>query len=190
VWEPSTHEALGCRFGQNHLDDSVRAYHRAVPLWDNLANVSGNTSDLLCTLITGTAIETRTLYSNADLVHHSIKRPVGLTAIALPAGLRTDALDRLIVVELPPIVERRSDAAIQQEFNDAHPALLGAFCDAVSAVLLGRALADEPKQYRMAAYAGNLAALDAFTPFGQLKGCPTGLLAATTARYTSSASAR
>jgi hypothetical protein len=178
IWEPSSNESLGSRFGQNHLDDSVRAYHRAVPLWDNLTNVSGNTSDVLCTLVTGTAIETRTLYSNADLVHHSIKRPVGLTAIAVPAGLRPDALDRLIVVELPPITERRPDATIQREFNDAHPALLGAFCDAVSMVLAGRALADEPKQYRMAAYAGNLAALDAITAFGRLKGCPTGLLAA------------
>jgi hypothetical protein len=176
VWEPSPDDSLGSAFGRNYADDQVRALHRAVPLWDNLSRVSGDISDLLCCLITGTAIEGRKYYSNADLDRNPIRRAIGLTAVGMPAGLRPDALDRLIVVELPPLAHRVADAQVQDRFDRAHPALLGAACDAVAAALAGRALAPEPTQYRMAAYAGVLAALDAITAAEALPGCPGGLL--------------
>ena len=168
--------SLGSAFGCNYAEDQVRALHRAVHLWDNLSKVSGDTSDLLCCLVTGTAIEGRKYYSNADLDRNPIRRAVGLTAIGMPAGLRPDALDRLIAVELPPLAHRIADAQLQERFDRAHPALLSATYDAVAAALAGRALAPELTQYRMAAYAGVLAALDSVTAVGGLPGCPRGLL--------------
>lgn len=177
IWEPSPDDSLGSSFGRKADDDIVRALHRSVPLWDNLTNVSGNTSDLFCTMITGTSIEGRKYYSNADFDSHLVRRPIGFTAIGMPAGFRPDALDRLIAVDLPEITNRAADAAVQARFDREHPKLLGAACDAVAAALVGRALTQDPTQYRMAAYAGVLAALDAATAIGGLPGCPTGLLA-------------
>lgn len=176
VVEPSGVDALGSAFGRNLDDDLVRASHRAVPLWDNLTALSGTASDALCCTITGTARERRQLYSDADLHLIAVQRPVGLTAVGVPAGLRPDALDRLIVLDVPPVAERISDAQLQARFDASHPRLLGALCDAVSAVLHWRAQLSAPTRYRMASHAHVLAAADAAVEAGELPGCPGGLL--------------
>lgn len=124
VWEPSDEHSLGSGFGRDAEDDIVRARHRAVPIWDNLTSVSGATSDHFCTMVTGTGIEGRKYHTNADFVSYPIARPIGLTAVGMPPGFRPDALDRLVVVELPEITQRVSDATVQAEFNHAHPQLL------------------------------------------------------------------
>lgn len=176
LWEPAGTRAFGPSFGHNADDDQVRALHRAVPLWDNLSSVSQGASDALCCLITGMAREGRTLYSNADLSSHPICRPVGLTAVAVPAGLRPDALDRLIPVEVAPVAERIEDAEVQSRFEAAHPWLLGAALDAVAAALLWRNSVVAPTAFRMASYAKVLAAIDVAANTGALLGCPSGLL--------------
>lgn len=174
--EPSGLDALGSAFGRNHADDQVRALHRAVPLWDNLTSVSGDTSDLLCCLVTGTAREGRLLFTNNDMSTAPIARPVGLTAVGVPAGLRPDALDRLIVLEAPPVPARIEDAEVQRRFDAAHPRLLGALADAVAAALRWRDRVAPPTEYRMAAHARVLAAVGAAVKAGELGGCPAGLL--------------
>jgi hypothetical protein len=80
----------------------VRASYRAVPLWDNLSGVSNTTSDLLCTLITGSGREVRQLYTTGDLDTTAIQRPVGLTAVGTPAGLLAGALDQPVVGDAAP----------------------------------------------------------------------------------------
>ena len=174
--EPSAPSALGSGFGRNFGDDQVRAVHRAVPLWDNLTSVSGATSDELCCLITGTARETRALYSDNELNVMPIARPVGLTAVGIPAGLRPDALDRLITLEVPPVPTRIDDAELQLVFDSWHPRLLGALCDAISlAIRLAPGVQDSGGQ-RMAAHARRLAAIDQAVASGRLPGCPLGML--------------
>jgi energy-coupling factor transporter ATP-binding protein EcfA2 len=171
IFEPSDETALGKSFGHKADDDEVRAYHRVVPLWDNLSRISGQVSDSLCTIVTGTAREGRTLYSNSDMSSAPIKRPVGMTAVDIPAGLRPDALERLTVVEVPAIPERTPDSQIQQRFDEAHPRLLAAFCDALAIVLRGTRIRrkDWPiqppppkrlKTFRMAGHASRLDILD------------------------------
>ncbi|MEU4161292.1 hypothetical protein [Actinoplanes sp. NPDC026670] len=172
LWEPSGVEALGSCFGQNHTDDQVRASHRAVPLWDNLSAISHNTSDLLCTMVTGAAREVRTLYTTGDLDTQAIQRPVGLTAVSVPAGLRADALDRLVVVEAPQIPHRIDDAEVQRDFDQAHARLLGAACDALAGALRKWPEAGETGDFRMAAFARLLDALD----LAELPGLPDGSL--------------
>lgn len=176
IVEPSGVDALGSSFGHNHDDDLVRAAHRAVPLFDNLSSVSGDTSDVLCGIITGAGREKRALYTDDTLHTVAIRRPVALTAVAQPAGLRSDALDRLITLDMPPIPARTDDAEIQRRFDAAHPRLLGALLDAVSAVLHFVDRVDPPTGYRMASHARILAAVDAATGAGELEGCPGGLL--------------
>lgn len=180
VLEPSDTSALGSAFGRNFGDDQVRAYHRAVPLWDNLTRVNGDTSDALCTLITGTARETRALYTDNELNVKAVQRPIGLTAVGVPAGLRPDALDRLVVVDVPPVARRMDDAALQAAFDAAHPSLLGAVCDAIAGALAYLEQVPAAGGLRMASHARVLAALDAATAAGWVTGCPGGLLEAFT----------
>lgn len=183
VLEPSGPETLGSSFGQNFGDDHVRALSRPVPLWDNLTSVSGKASDELCCLITGTAREGRTLYTDNDVNTVPIQRPIGLTAVGVPAGLRQDALDRLIVLDVPHVPLRLDDGELQRRFDRAHPRLLGALADAVAAALRWRKKVLPPTQFRMAAHARTLAAVDAATAAGELPGCPTGLLDAYAANH-------
>lgn len=178
VVEPSGPEALGNGLGKNFGDDLVRATHRAVPLWDNLTSVSGTVSDELCCLVTGTARETRALYSDNDLNAVPVARPVGLTAVGVPAGLRPDALDRLITVEMAPIAHRIADDELQAGFERAHPRLLGALCDVLSAALYSLDELPSGGAFRMAAYVRHLAAVDLAVMEGHIEGCPGGLLAA------------
>ncbi|MDI6912210.1 hypothetical protein [Nocardioides sp.] len=178
ILEPSPPSALGSAFGRNFADDQVRGLHRAIPLWDNLTSVSGAVSDELCTLVTGTARETRALYSDNALNVRPIQRPLGLTAVGVPAGLRPDALDRLITLEVPPIEHRIDDAELQAAFDAQHGRLLGAVCDAVAAVLAYVDQVPAPTEHRMAAHARVLAALDEGAAAGHILGCPAGLLAA------------
>lgn len=174
--EPSGVEALGASFGRNFGDDHVRALSRAVPLWDNLTSISGDASDALCCMITGTAREVRTLYTDNEMNTVPIMRPVGLTAVGVPAGLRPDALDRLIVIDVPVVGHRIDDAKLQQQFDVAHPQLLGALADVVAAALRWREKVEPPTQHRMAAHVRLLAAVDAAVQAGELEGCPSGLL--------------
>src|SRR5690606_22455847 len=44
LFEPMDAGGLGANLGRNHDADLVRAKHRAVPLWDNLTSISGETS--------------------------------------------------------------------------------------------------------------------------------------------------
>jgi energy-coupling factor transporter ATP-binding protein EcfA2 len=178
LFEPASPTALGSAFGRNFGDDLVRAVHRAVPLWDNLTAVSGATSDALCCLVTGTARETRALYSDNDLNVVPVARPLGLTAVGVPAGLRPDALDRLITIDAPPLVARLDDAELQARFDYAHPALLGALCTALSLALKYLDKVPAHSEYRMAGHARMLAAVDAAIAAGELVGCPPGLLEA------------
>lgn len=175
--EPTPASGLGSAFGRNVDDDMVRAMHRAVPIWDNLQRVSGAVSEAFCCVVTGTAIEKRALYTDTDLVTVAIARPVGLTAVAKPAGFRPDALDRMSVVEIEPIPVRVADSEIQARFDAAHPRMLGAVCDAVSAALRWLPYTPAPTHLRMAAHAHVLAAVDAATAAGELAGVPAGLLA-------------
>jgi hypothetical protein len=147
-------------------------------LWDNMTSVTGAASDEICRLITGTAREGRELYSNDSLSTAAVQRPIGLTAVGVPAGLRPDALDRLIVLDMPPIAARIDDAEVQRRFDSAHPALLGAWADAVAAALRWRQRVPAPTEHRMAAHAHVLAAVDGATAAGALTGCPPGLLEA------------
>ena len=112
------------------------AVHHLVLNYDNLSDVKEDLSDQLCRLSTGGGISKRKLYRNSEEFAFTAKRPVSMNGIGL-SFTRPDLLSRTFAAELKPIpkakqkTEREMDAA----FNEAHPRLLGAICDAVSAAL-------------------------------------------------------
>jgi len=105
----------------------VRAY-------DNLSSVPVWLSDALCQIATGGGFAARELYTDAEETVLDVKRPLVLTGIT-EFVTRSDLLDRSILLRHPPLPERqrRPESELWAAFEVAHPRVLGALLDRVSA---------------------------------------------------------
>ncbi|HMI88548.1 MAG TPA: bifunctional DNA primase/polymerase [Polyangiaceae bacterium] len=125
-----------------------------VMAFDNLSGLSIELSDALCRLSTGAGFSIRQLYTDAEEVLFQAIRPILLTSID---GLATrgDLADRSIVITLPRIADnrRRSEDALNKEFQAARAALFGALLDAASAALRCREAVSLTNPPRMADFA-------------------------------------
>jgi hypothetical protein len=103
---------------------------------DNISTLPPWLSDALCRLSTGGGFSTRTLYENREEELFDGMKPVILNGIT-DVATRPDLLDRALVVSLPPIPdeERRPEAELWREFEQARPALLASLLDAASGAL-------------------------------------------------------
>jgi hypothetical protein len=103
---------------------------------DNISTLQPWLSDALCRLSTGGGFSTRTLYENREEELFDGMKPVILNGITDVAS-RPDLLDRAVVVSLPPIPDeqRRPEAELWREFEQARPAILASLFDAVSGAL-------------------------------------------------------
>ena len=99
---------------------------------DNLSRLPLWLSDALCSLSTGGGFATRALYTDGDEKTFDAQRPIILNGID-EVATSGDLLDRAIVVYLPriPDTERRTEAALRQDFEGARPFILGATFDIV-----------------------------------------------------------
>lgn len=129
----------------------IAAKHTHVLSFDNLSRLSARHSDAFCRLSTGGGFATRTLYTNDDETVFDVKRPVILNGIE-DLAVRGDLLDRSLVACLGSIPEekRRREEDIDLEFRRAHPRLLGAVFNAVSAALKNKSLIVPSRLPRMA----------------------------------------
>ncbi len=129
-------EELGSNFGKNLADDQTKALSRFLVSYDNLASVSEAVSDHLCRLVTGDEIDKRRLYTDAELATITYRRTGVMTAVTQP-GLRPDALERVILLNLDRIDNgaRLSEKALRARFDEAHPSVLGAVLDGVAGTL-------------------------------------------------------
>lgn len=156
--------ALGAAPTGDERDDTTSASGQFVPSWDNISSVHTATSDWFCTLVTGAATARRRLYTDGDMYIQRIRRTGVATSIAMPLGLRPDALERLVVVEFErvPMERRQTEGSVWREFLDAHPVILGALLDDLVGVLanLHEASRQGIALPRMADYAEHLIALD------------------------------
>jgi 5S rRNA maturation endonuclease (ribonuclease M5) len=121
---------------RNEHDLVIAANNGSVVALDNLSYLPDWLSDSICRLSTGGGFGTRTLYENDEETLFNSTRPVLLNGIE-ELATRGDLLDRAIVLYLPaiPREKRRSEVALWREFEQAHPSILGALCDAVSIAL-------------------------------------------------------
>jgi hypothetical protein len=103
---------------------------------DNISTLQPWLSDALCRLSTGGGFSTRTLYENREEELFDGMKPVILNGIT-DVATRPDLLNRALVVTLPPIPdeERRPEAELWREFEQARPAILASLFDAVSGAL-------------------------------------------------------
>jgi hypothetical protein len=137
VLDPPPGRSMGSALGKKLSDDQLMAHSRYLVTFDNISKVNIDTSDYIARLVTGDAVNKRRLYTDSDMINLTYRRTGIITGINVPAGLGVDALERLIVIDLIRIDpgQRRTEAEVWANFEDRHPQILGALCDAVAKVL-------------------------------------------------------
>jgi len=115
-------------------DLAIMAANRWVIGLDNLSVISPWLSDALCRVSTGGGFGTRTLYENDTETLFDTMRPVLINGID-ELAVRSDLLDRSILVTLPVITHRRTVQELRAQFKELHAGIFGAFCAAISAAL-------------------------------------------------------
>lgn len=104
--------------------------------FDNVSYIAPWLSDAMCRMATGGAFATRELYSDDGEVLFAAKRPQLLNGITNMAS-RGDLQERSILIECPHIEkgQRKREADVLRDFEDAHPRILGALLDVMCGVL-------------------------------------------------------
>jgi len=115
-------------------DDLVVAAHQgALVSFDN-ATTLNRLSDELCRLATGGGLRKRTLFTDKDVTAIDVIRPVIIAGID-PVAHQQDLIERLLIIELRPPLERIDDETLVDMISEARPRLLGFLLDLVVKVL-------------------------------------------------------
>jgi len=128
IIDPSS---MTLRVAPNSIQDIfVAARNDYIVSYNNLSDLSAKEQDAICCLSTGGGYSKRKLFTDMDESMTDIKRPTILNGIGSIASA-SDFLDRCILLQLPMIdsTTRKSELFMQEEFQQAHPSLLGALLD-------------------------------------------------------------
>lgn len=122
--------------------------------FDNLSGIQAWQSDCLCRLATGGGFSTRTLYENDEETIFDAQRPSIINGID-DVATRADLLDRCLLLNLPRIEQdqRRSEADLWKDFDEAQPRILGALLTATACALKNIDTTVLPALPRMADFA-------------------------------------
>jgi hypothetical protein len=128
---------------------------------DNVSAVPGWLSDTLCKAVTGDGYVDRVLYSDDDVTVLAFRRALLMTSID-PGALAGDLAERLLVIELQPILDtgRRPEAAVKAAYADARPTILASLLDLLALVLAELPGLSMDRMPRMADFARVLKAID------------------------------
>ncbi|MGC8719343.1 MAG: hypothetical protein ACP5TY_04965 [Thermodesulforhabdaceae bacterium] len=112
---------------------SIKFSHNYLTFFDNVSGISNDLSNFLCQVVTGSGFSVRELYTDDDERIYQLKRPLGISAINIPAG-GTDLKDRMLLLELARIDGKRrmEESEIYSEFKRIRPQLIGAVLTALS----------------------------------------------------------
>ncbi len=121
---------------------------------ENLSHLQPQYQDALCVLATGGGYSARTLYTNAEETIIELRKPIVLNGISVIVTAQ-DLLDRCLHIDLPTIQRREMVGDMEERFEAAQPALLGALFDLfVSALaMLPSVTIDPENRPRMADFA-------------------------------------
>ena len=131
---------------------SISANNRWLMVYDNLSGISAEYSDSLCRVATGSGFTHRELHTDLDETCLQFTRPQLINGIDSVAT-RSDLLDRSILVTVPKPKKQRDLKTFWQDFDNAHPKIFGAICDAISVGLKNLPQTTVENLPRMADYA-------------------------------------
>jgi hypothetical protein len=126
---------------------------------DNLSTIQDWLSDALCRASTGDGNVKRALYTDDNLSVTKFRRAVILTGIDM-GGLAADLTDRLVSVELAPIVKRRSETELETMWQNDWPIILSGLLDLAAKVHHRLSTLGEIDLPRMADFGRVLACVD------------------------------
>jgi hypothetical protein len=146
----------------NERELIITAANDMLLFFDNVSNLNGNSSDMLCRMSTGGGYRTRKLYTVDDLALFEVRRPVMITAVHNPV-CRTDLASRCLIIEPPAIPKggRRPEREIYREFEAKHPLILGAMLTLLAKTLAADQNVSLDDDYRMADFAVHAARVEA-----------------------------
>ena len=101
---------------------------------ENISNLTSAMQDAICVVATGGGYAKRKLYTDCDEIVLKVKRPILINGISA-AITRTDAIDRAISLELPPIKSVKSEPEIWQTFEACRGQIMGGLLDIMAAAL-------------------------------------------------------
>lgn len=138
----------------NERDIFISAWNRWILTLDNLSAIPEALSDVLCRIATGGGVAYRALYSDRDESFIELARPIVVNGIS-DLAQRPDLASRSQRVSLRVIseTERRTEADLWAELEEARPRLLGSILDAVACALKNFDTVKMNKLPRMADYA-------------------------------------
>lgn len=138
----------------NERDIFISAWNRWILTLDNLSAIPETLSDVLCRIATGGGVAYRALYSDRDESFIELARPIVVNGIS-DLAQRPDLASRSQRVSLRVISEseRRTEADLWAELEEARPRLLGAILDGVSCALKNFDTVKMNRLPRMADYA-------------------------------------
>jgi hypothetical protein len=121
---------------------------------DNLSRVPHWLADALCRISTGAGLGSRALYTDDEEKLLNVQATVMVTAIE-ELTRREDFLDRCVLIELPRMSGRRRDyeEELWEEYEAAHPRILGALLTAASSALMRKGRVKLEHKPRMADFA-------------------------------------
>ena len=85
--------------------------------YENLSHLQSELQDAFCTLATGGGFADRTLYTNKEETIIEVKRPVVLNGISVLVTAQ-DLLDRTIHIDMPRIINRKTEKEIEKEISE------------------------------------------------------------------------
>ena len=111
----------------------IAANNAHLLVFDNVSKMPDWISDTLCRLATGGGFAARQLYSDGDEALFDAMRPIILNGIEDIIG-RPDLADRAIFLNLQDISDekRKPEKEFWEDFDAAHPCILGALLDGVA----------------------------------------------------------
>jgi hypothetical protein len=151
---------------RSERDLAISANRAWVLSYDNLSGLKAWQSDAFCRVCTGGGLATRMLFRNDSEMNFALKRPLILNGIS-DLATRHDLADRAIIVNLPPIPEkkRKSEREILSSWIQISPLILGALYVAVSAALRNIDKVKLEKPPRMADFAEWITAAESALPW-------------------------
>jgi len=107
--------------------------HHWCSFYDNVGRVPEWCSNVFCRAVTGAGVSKRALYTDDEDVIYNYYRCVGLTDINIAAE-RGDMLQRAVLLGLQaiPKIQRKTEKAMKEAFEKAHPHILGAMLDVLA----------------------------------------------------------
>jgi hypothetical protein len=106
----------------------------------------------MCRAVTGGAFSKRELYTDADDILMSFRRPFIVTGINVPTTA-PDLLDRTILLRLEPPAGRLEESDLLRRFKEARPEILGGLLDALAGAMRLRESVKVDNPPRMADFA-------------------------------------